>query len=307
MRFRLKYKKKEVILLFSMIVFLLTGCNTGEKGTVSGTNYYYPKTETEKTEEEKEETVKAQFDAEDYMIITNDMTKEYMVIRQFMSGKQSVVKYSLTTSFLDKYGNSTSVSAFECGQMIRLGEKDSNGKLKSAQLSENIWEYEDVIRYKIEEERGVFQIADTKYYFEEGLDIFSNGKKISISDIKENDEIRVVGMNKQILSVTVTTGQGVIALKNTELFEDSFIQIGSKIFAEITGEMELEVPEGNYIVSVANKGYGGSKEYEVKRGETTVIDLEELKGEGPKMGEITFQITTVDENTEADIIFRIES
>ncbi len=302
----MKYEKKAVILLFSFVILVLTGCGTGGKGTVSGTNYYYPKTETEKTEESKEETIKAEFDTEHYMIMTNNMAKEYMVVKQLMSGKQSVVSYTLTTNFLDKYGNNASVSAFECGQIIVLGEKNSDGKLKSAQLSDNIWEYEDVIRYKIDEERGVFQIADTRYYFEEGLDIFSDGKKIEISEIKTNDEIRVVGMNKQILSVTVTTGQGAIALKNTELFEDSFIQIGGKIFAEITGEMELEVPEGNYIVSVANKGYGGSKEYEVKRGETTVIDLDELKGEGPKIGEITFKIVTVDENTDADITFSID-
>lgn len=306
MRVKLKYKKNVVRILFCMAVFLLTGCSTGEKGTVSGTNYYYPRPETETKEASTEETVKAQFDAEHYMIITNNMTKEYMVVKQLMSGKQSVLTYSLTTNFLDKYGNNTSVSAFECGQIITLGEKDFNGKLKSVQLSENIWEYEDVIRYKIDEERNIFQIADTKYYFEEGLNVFSEGKPITISDIKVNDEIKVVGMNKQILSVSVTTGQGAIALKNTELFEDSFIQIGSRIFAEITGEMELEVPEGNYIVSVANKGYGGSKEYDVKRGEITVIDLNELKGEGPKMGAITFEISTVDENTEADIVFRID-
>ena len=136
--------------------------------------------------------------------------------------------------------------------------------------------------------------------------VISAGKKIKVSDIKKDDKLRVIGKNKEILSVTITTGQGTIALKNTELFEDSFIQIGSKIFAEITGEMELEVPEGVYTITVANKGYGGSKEYEVVRDTTTVVDLEELKGDGPKSGKISFVIGTTDINEDAEIIFRID-
>jgi len=136
--------------------------------------------------------------------------------------------------------------------------------------------------------------------------VVSGGENIALSDIKEEDELRIIGMNKEILSVTVTTGQGTIALKNTELFEGSFIQIGNKIFAEITGEIQLDVPEGIHMVTVANKGYGGSMEYEVLRDEVTEIDLDELKGEGPKKGDITFKIVTTDENDDADILFKVD-
>lgn len=301
----MKYTRKAIVVFMWMLIFVLAGCSSEKKPTVLGTDYYYPKTETESVSEEAQAPIKAVFGPEHYMIISNNMAKEYMVVRQLESGKQSLVTYSLTTSFFDKYGSSTSVSSFESGQIVILGHKDSEGKLKSVQLADGVWEYENVVRYEIEEERGVFEIADTKYYFDEGLRVFSEGEIIKLSDIKE-DELRVVGMNKQILSVVVTTGHGIIALQNTELFEDSFIQIGRDIFAEITGEMELEVPEGNYIVSVANKGYGGSKEYEVKRDEITVIDLDELKGEGPKMCSIVFDIGTADENPDADITFRID-
>ena len=288
-----------------ILIFICAGCDAGKKPSVSGKDYYYPKTETETRSEMQETSVKAEFGTEHYMIINNNMAKEYMIVRQLESGKESLVTYSLTTSFFDKYGSSTSVGSFEPGQIITLGQKDSDGRLKSIRLADGVWEYENIIRYKIEEERGVFEIADTKYYFDENLRVFSDGKRVKLSDIKE-DELRIVGMNKQILSVVVTTGHGMIAIKNTELFEDSFIQIGRDIFAEITGEMELEVPEGKYIVSVANKGYGGSKEYEVKRGEVTEIDLDELKGEGPKMCSIVFEIGTADENTDAEITFRID-
>lgn len=68
-------------------------------------------------------------------------------------------------------------------------------------------------------------------------------------------------------------------LRNTSVFEGSFIQVGSKIFAQITHNMKLEIPEGTYTVTVANEGYGGSTEVEIARGEVCTLDLDELKGE----------------------------
>jgi len=303
----LRYRKRKLMWLLVLLA-VVTGCGNSGKGTVAGTNYYYPENETEKETQTEivSEAVKAEFSAEHYMIMENDMATQQMILQQMESGKQYLFSYSLTTKFIDKYGNNTSVSYFEPGRMVTVGEKDSQGKLKSAQISDDVWEYEDVIRYEINEERGVFEIADTKYSFDEDLFVVSAGDEIKISEIKEEDELRVIGMNKEILSISVTTSHGTIALKNVELFKGSFIQVGSKIFAEITGEIQLEVPEGVHTVTVANKGYGGSKEYEVLRDEVTEIDLDELKGEGPKMGIITFKIGTTDENEDAEIVFKVD-
>lgn len=304
----MRYRKRNLLWLLVLLVVFAAGCGNSGKGTVAGTNYYYPENETEKETQAEIvlESVKAEFSAEHYMIMENDMATQQMILQQMESGKQYLFSYSLTTKFIDKYGNSTSVSYFEPGRMITVGEKDSQGKLKSAQISDDVWEYEDVIRYKIDEERGVFEIADTKYSFDGDLFVVSAGDEIKLADIQEEDELRVIGMNKEILSISVTTSRGTIALKNVELFKGSFIQIGNKIFAEITGEIQLEVPEGVHMVTVANKGYGGSQEYEVLRGEVTEIDLDELKGEGPKKGAITFKIGTTDENEDAEIVFKVD-
>jgi hypothetical protein len=90
--------------------------------------------------------------------------------------------------------------------------------------------------------------------------------------------------------VRITTAQGTLALTNTELFEGSFVQLGTKIFAEITPDMELQVPEGTYDLIVANNGWGGSEEVTIVRGQTTTVDLNELKGKGPTKGKIQFLI-----------------
>jgi len=55
-------------------------------------------------------------------------------------------------------------------------------------------------------------------------------------------------------------------------------------------DMSISVPEGTYILSVANNGWGDSTEITIKRGETTTLDLNILKGPGPKYAKIHFKI-----------------
>lgn len=275
-------------IILSMI--LLAGCGQQTR-PVSTAQYYNPAKETAADTEEAEDAVaETSIGTDLYLIIGNDMTNEQLNLKQLASGKQYLYVYSLSTDFLDKYGNSATTMDFEPGRVIHIGKKDGEGRLLQVQIADEVWEYSDITKYSVDTERGIFKIADSKYSYDADLFVESNGEKIRLSDLNEKDEIRVVGIGTKILSVSVTTGQGTLELKNTSVFEGSFIQVGSKIFAQITHNMKLEIPEGTYTVTVANEGYGGSTEVEIARGENCTLDLDELKGEGPKTGSIIFYI-----------------
>ena len=275
-------------IILSMI--LLAGCGQQTR-PVSTAQYYNPAKETAADTEEAEGAgAKTSIGTDLYLIIGNDMTNEQLNLKQLASGKQYLYVYSLSTDFLDKYGNSATTMDFEPGRVIHVGKKDGEGRLLQAQIADEVWEYSDITKYSVDTERGIFKIADSKYSYDADLFVESNGEKIRLSDLNEKDKIRVVGIGTKILSVSVTTGQGILELRNTSVFEGSFIQVGSKIFAQITHNMKLEIPEGTYTVTVANEGYGGSTEVEIARGEVCTLDLDELKGEGPKTGSITFYI-----------------
>ena len=277
-----------VISILSMI--MMAGCGQQTR-PVSTAQYYNPAKETvADTEEAEGAGAKTSIGTDLYLIIGNDMTNEQLNLKQLVSGKQYLYVYSLSTDFLDKYGNSATTMDFEPGRVIHIGKKDGEGRLLQAQIADEVWEYSDITKYSVDTERGIFKIADSKYSYDADLFVESNGEKIRLSDLNEKDEIRVVGIGTKILSVSVTTGQGTLELKNTSVFEGSFIQVGSKIFAQITHNMKLEIPEGTYTVTVANEGYGGSTKVEIARGEVCTLDLDELKGEGPKTGSITFYI-----------------
>ncbi len=277
-----------VISILSMI--MMAGCGQQTR-PVSTAQYYNPAKETAADTEEAEGAgAKTSIGTDLYLIIGNDMTNEQLNLKQLVSGKQYLYVYSLSTDFQDKYGNSATTVDFEPGRVIHIGKKDGEGRLLQAQIADEVWEYSDITKYSVDTERGIFKIADSKYSYDADLFVESNGEKIRLSDLNEKDKIRVVGIGTKILSVSVTTGQGILELRNTSVFEGSFIQVGSKIFAQITHNMKLEIPEGTYTVTVANEGYGGSTEVEIARGEVCTLDLDELKGEGPKTGSITFYI-----------------
>ena len=297
----MKKKNRRILFALGLICAALffTAC-TNEQSSFATGQYYHPTQGTEAVTEPLEETTEQAQEAQEtvsgdlFLITKNDMQEECIILEQLASGKQYMYYYSVTTQFLDKYGNRAAVSEFTPGRVMTVGKKDIDGRLMQAQLSDAVWEYPDVTRYAIDEERRVFTIADTNYSYDEGLFIYSDGHTLRMSDLTGNDTLDVVGIGKKILSVSVATGHGALQLENTSLFDGSFIQVGNKIFSEITPEMKLEVPEGVYTVAVANKGYGGSTEVEIRRGQTTVLDLEQLKGEGPKKGNILFAVDVAD-------------
>ena len=238
-----------------------------------------------------------------YLIVENDTVEEELTVHSYVSGMEHHYKYSYTTLFMDKYGNYAPQSAFVAGKAIVLGERDADGYLTSVQMSDEVWEYEDVRRFSFDIEKGIFTIADTKYSIQDKYYVFSNGERTVLNIISEDDVLNVVGKDKKILSVVIATGHGELQLLNTEVFEGSFLQLNNDIFVPITENMYMEIPEGTYTLSVANDGWGGSKEIEILRGESTEVDLEELKGEGKKRGQVSFDIDV--ENVEVKVDYKI--
>ena len=261
-----------------MSVFCFAGCSLGSNE------------ETEIQQTETKETVKDNL----FMIVEHDMQEESVCVYSFATGTEHYYEYGFSTRFKDKYGNLASAVEFTEGRVITIAPRDRDGYLTEVKLSDQVWEYEKIRRFKIDEDLGVFTIADTKYSIQHEVKIFSEGKEIAFSDISKDDILTVIGTERKILSIVVTTGHGTLSLKNTELFEDSFLQLNTNIFAMITPDMQMEVPEGQYTLKVANDGWGGSTTIEIVRGEKTEIDLDTLKGEGKKHGKISFDIDAED-------------
>ena len=273
-------------------VLLFWGCGAKDQGTISLDPYPDVVTQTtEASDEETEEAVWEQaIDDDVYVVISIDTINRLIGLAAPNSSRTIQYGYTKATKILDDHGQFMSTAKLVPGRVVTLGALNDEAKLTSIQLAQNAWYQENITRFSIDASIGMLVIGDTKYRYDEHLRVFSGDQEISLTQVGENDVLSVQGMDKQILSVQVTTGHGTIALTNTELFEGGWISLGTKIYAKITPDMTLEVPEGSYELSVANDGYGDSKIVEVERAQVTTVDLNEYKGEGPKICQVTFEI-----------------
>lgn len=226
-----------------------------------------------------------------YMIENIDSVEEHIIVRDLDTRRLYRYSYGMSTSFKSKHGGHALLTDFHPGLVVTLGELDSEGKLKELRISDKAFVMEDVTNYTIDTTRNLFSIGQTNYEMNSEAEIFSGDAIADLTTITENDSLRVVGIDKKIISLSITTGHGYLFVTNTGTFSDTLMQIGEKIFIMVDPtDMTIEIPEGTYAVTVAKDGYGGTKEVTVGRGETVNLNLDELKGEGPKTSQITFSV-----------------
>lgn len=269
------------------LLLLLAGCGSKDASKEGNVIYYYPK-DTQEAETETQE------EQELYVIVSMDTAAEEIRLYRYANQMAYQYHYTLDTVFLDRYGNYYSAANFMPGKVVYIDQVDDEGCIGKIQIADCVWEYSEVEKFSVDEERGIFYIADTKYDYDDQLQVFSDQSQSKLSELTENDILTVIGKDKKILSILVTTGHGKLKLFNTELFEGSYLQLDTSIFAMITSNMSMELPEGDYTLSVANDGWGGVTEISIQRGQTTEVDLDTLKGEGPQYGNILFLVDLED-------------
>ena len=227
-----------------------------------------------------------------YMIQNMNMAEEIITLYDLSNNETLQYRYGLMTQFLDAKGKTSSWSNFTSGRVVKIGNDQTKTILSKVQLSDKVWEQTGIKNYKVNTEDEMLTIGQTKYHLLDSTKVFSGENLSDPTLIGANDILTVVGQEKNILSVNITTGHGTIELMNTSKFDNSMIEIGTKVITNISGEgMKIEVAEGNYRLTVANNGYGGSMDVTVNRDQTTVVDLSQLEGERTKKCTITFTST----------------
>jgi len=282
-----------------MLVLSLAAC--GKQDTDDGVKKFYNSMNdtTEAVGESTQSGLKAAAEengksvkkSSDILIVSDiNSANETIRVYNYSTGVQYQYYYGLTTGFFDKYGNHMSVSDIHQGDVVDISGADSDGKAKRIQKSDKVWTNDAVTNFSVDKDKSVLEIGNSSYRLGERTMIFSGSDVVDTDSLTAQDKLAVVGIDKDIVSISVTTGHGTLQLSNTSLFEGSFLQLGDRIFAEITKDMSLDVPEGSYTLAVANNSWGGSTDIEIKRGETTKVNLNDLKGEGPKKSSILFEV-----------------
>lgn len=281
-------RKRYIRLAVTLCLMLLcaVGCGSGDQGPIDGKGLASGKKETAGTETETVGETPRQL----YLVSQADTEQGLLLLLNLDTGRYEQYAYTDGTFFLDKYGNHTSGADFSPGRAVNITLRDGSLILDTVQISGEAWEYDDVTRFSVDEEQNMITLGDTRYSYDDDLMVYLGDEEYSLFELSEQDTLRVCGVDRKVLSVVVTTGHGSIQLVNTQDLEGGWVSLNHKRYYKITEDMELEVPEGTYEVTVAGNGYGGSVEVTVDRGAVSAVNVDEIKGEGPKYCTMTFEL-----------------
>lgn len=283
------------IILLLTAMLLVTSCGMTQSDRVTAKNGINTPvtagTANQAGQEEEQSTADIPKTAGDYyMIIKHDIQNYQITLMNLKNAEEICYEYTEGTEFFDKYGGYALSSEFSEGKLAVMKRLNSNDTLGAIAFTDETWDYEGVRNYAIDAGRNRIDIADTAYQLDPFLKVFSDGAQTDISAIGDSDVLNIYGIGRTVYAVVIETGHGMLALTNTELFEGGWVNLGTKVYSKITKDMTMEIPEGIYEFSVANDGYGDSGEIRIRRDKTTTIDLNDYKGEGPKLCRVTFDV-----------------
>lgn len=273
--------------LLALVIFTvfvaLSGCGKKDDGPVSMKGY------ASGVEAATEEETQAE-ESSLYTVSGVDTTLSTMTFLNIDTGRYEQYSYTDGTIFKDRHGSLISAASMVPGKVVTLTLRDKDLILEEVEQSADAWEMDDIGKFSYNEEDKIFTIGDTKYSYDEELQVFSGDAAIELSAVTGQDTLRIQGIDRKVLSVSVTTGHGVIQLVNTQALEGGWLSLNHKNYYKITENMQLEVPEGTYELTVAGNGYGGSTEVAVTRNEQISVDVDSIKGEDPKYCTLTFAV-----------------
>ena len=211
-------KQSEKHWLLALVIFTvfvaLSGCGRKDDGPVSMKGY------ASGVEAATEEVTQAE-ESSLYTVSGVDTTLSTMTFLNIDTGRYEQYSYTDGTIFKDRHGSLISAASMVPGKVVTLTLRDKDLILEKVEQSADAWEMDDIGKFSYNEEDKIFTIGDTKYSYDEELQVFSGDAAIELSAVTGQDTLRIQGIDRKVLSVSVTTGHGVIQLVNTQVKPES--------------------------------------------------------------------------------------
>ncbi len=277
-----KSKGTTGVILTLLLALMLTACTKAEGKQKSAAS-------TEAAAEEKAvapEDLKAEGTA---VVLSVDEEEKQVHFSSVETGEAYSFSYNGLTEFTDSYGEVKVPSQFKIGDIVDIVISTHSKILNSVQMKAGIFRIEDMEDYQIDLNRGVLSHGGNNYRISDATVVVSDGVKSSFRKIKEGDSITAAGYGHDIYTIVRGGGTGYLKIIGQESFKGGWIEVGD-IITGITDDMLIEIPEGSYKVRIAYNGFGGEKSASITRGQETVLNVSDLKGELLKTGKVIFSI-----------------
>ena len=285
-----KIHKYGVFLIAMMVLFLLIGCtenpSSGKmEGSNGGTGLKPVGDNTDEEDTQSDELGKVYILKE-----VNETESQIVLIKVGGSYREYTLKYTGGTRFENRYGKSILASELICGEVFEMQTNEAGDTLKSLKESDDVWTFEAVKKFKLDLETEMIKVGDDKYHFSGSATIFSGNVPASRYDLSEKDVITLIGYKKELLSVIIENGHGTLQFTNITGFEEGYFVLGNAVAGQIAPGILVEVPSGDFALSIAHKGKGGKVDVTILPGETTIVDLAQFQEETTKTSQVTIRL-----------------
>lgn len=289
------------ILAVSLTGFLLTGCSLEELPFATDNVQNEQQTEEEQPDTGFRVMKPGEYDSADTAVVVKiSQEQQTVTLLNLVVNKNYTLEYDGTTAVTDQYGEALTMTQLKPGDIVDVTFRKLPKKCVSIGLTPKAWVNDSVTDFEVNEARGQFHFNGEAYDLAERMVITSDGEELELQDLNPKDVLAVQGVDNTVYSIRVEKGHGYLRLSGAEYFVGGWIEVGQEMVQRITEDMLLTVPEGDYRIVVRNDSHGGVKEASIHRDEETLLDVEDLKGEEIKSGNVFFTLTPPDASVYID-------
>jgi hypothetical protein len=224
------------------------------------------------------------------VVVGNEDTAGQLTLRELDSDIETVVSYDAMSQITDKYGSARDGEEIEQGEILDVTYSAYSGKVVSAVVPDDIWEYQDVKEYDFDSEEKSVEFAERKYQYSTTTYFSSGGNSIEMMELGNQDVLTIRGKGYKVYSVVRTQGHGYLRLSNYDDFVGGMIEVGNSLILSVTQNMLITVREGDYKVILSKGSNSAVKNVTIKKDEEVTLDFSDYKPGDSHVGIITFDI-----------------
>lgn len=285
-------RKKILPVLTAVSLFLFTAIGCGAQQDSGQFVTQTQESASLKTAPDTQKYVLKRADSLDEAVISRiNERKKRITFYNLALGRHYTLSYRGINSIKDKNGEELAVSQLQVGDLVIDSFVKEEKQLRTIQLKKDAFVTSGISDYEINKTARTMRIDGKPYQLGKYVFVLANGKDAQLEDINPADVLKVSGTDRVVSSIVVEKGHGYIRLSGEEYFIGGWIEVGEDLIRPISEEMLLTVPEGEYDVTVTNKGIGGVKHVVVEANKEANVDLSDLKGSEVKEGKILFTLT----------------
>lgn len=246
-----------------------------------------------KIEEEKgSAALQEKQEAEPIQGVLRQVDRDGQTVRIYHIARMQEIelRYSGATQVQTRYGNEISMLQLTPGLLVEAVCEQGTEEMMSIREFDGGWTYKGIVNLDINKIDHIITIGDQKYQYDEQLLVVNQGKQVELDSLSEKDVLTARGVDGKIYSLEVTKGHGILTFAHYEDFVGGYIEVGYEIFEQISANMEYELREGNYKLSMRNGHLAVNKYITIERNQTQVVDLNEYRNQVDKKGLVSFYL-----------------